>query len=124
MRTGAISRFSLRFLPASWILTFRLLRRQNQNGDLGGVRLADAVRDRQLELVHPRRQIGNDDLVLKVCFLQSVGAKSHDYPTRIVFIPLIPLDPPHHLDDGVWVRGEHQPLEGRDLFVVFAPHAV
>lgn len=68
--------WGFRQLPSSvWILTFRLLRRQNQDRDLDGVRLSDAVRDRQLELVHPRRQIWHDDLVLKVCFLQSGGTK-------------------------------------------------
>lgn len=36
----------------------------------------------------------------------------------------IRFDPLHHLDNGVRVRGEHLPLVGHDLFVVFALHAV
>lgn len=36
----------------------------------------------------------------------------------------VSFEPVHHLDDGVRVRGEHPPLEGHDLFVVLAPHAV
>lgn len=31
---------------------------------------------------------------------------------------------PPHLDDGVGIRSEHLPLEGRDLDVVFARYAV
>lgn len=36
----------------------------------------------------------------------------------------IRFDPLHHLDNGIWVDGEHLPLVGHDPFVVFALHAV
>lgn len=62
-----------------WILTLRLLGREDQNRDLDGVRLADGVRDRQLELVHARRQIRHHDLVLEVRFLRSDRQIPHDY---------------------------------------------
>lgn len=58
-----------------WILTLRLLGCENQNSDLDGVRLTNGVCDRQLELVHPRRQIRHHDLVIVVCFLQSEREK-------------------------------------------------
>lgn len=34
------------------------------------------------------------------------------------------FDPLCHLDDGVRVHGEHLPLVGHDLFVIFAGYAV
>lgn len=51
-------------------LTLRLLWSEDQDGDLGGVWLADRVCDGQLELVHPRCQVGHYNLVVKVGFLQ------------------------------------------------------
>lgn len=56
-------------LSLSSVLTLRLLRSEDQDGNLGGIWLTDFVSDSQLELVYPRWQIGHDNLVVEVGFL-------------------------------------------------------
>ena len=67
--------FQMMFLSVL-ILTLRLLRSQDQNSDLDRVRLADSVRDGQLELVNPRCQIGHDHLVTKAGCLRGIKEDS------------------------------------------------